>query len=643
MTEAIERYRTEWRRSHEDRERFWLEASERIEWAERPYRAVESNAGRSSWFPGGMLNVSVSALDRHVLAGHGDDAALIFDSAMTHETKTFTYRDLLDHVARFAGALRAHGVRFGDRVIVYMPMIPEAVIAMLACARIGAVHSVVFGGFAAAELATRIDDAAATVIVTASGGLEPGKMVDYSPILAEALALSATGVEKVIVKARPGFPERVSDSRVGGASWLDWDDVSGHAEAADPVFVPSSHPLYVLYTSGTTGHPKGIIRDSGGYAVALEWSMRNIYDIGPGEVFWAASDVGWVVGHSYIVYGPLIAGATTVIFEGKPVGTPDAGAFWRVIADHRVAVLFTAPTAVRAIGRVDPALNRLRDYDTSSLKALFLAGERLDPETYRWISAGLSVPVVDHWWQTETGWAISANPLGLGQLPLKAGSSTVPMVGYDIVVLDGKGRPVKRGKEGNIALRLPLPPGATIGVWGEEHRFHDAYLAAFPGYYATGDSGYVDDDGYLFVMGRTDDVINVAGHRLSTGAFEEVIALHRDVAECAVVGIKDALKGQLAMAFVTLKSGATTPPVALAAELVSLVRERIGPVAAFRDVLVVDRLPKTRSGKVLRRTLRQIVDREPYKIPATIEDATVIDAIVARVEVDHSATRSARN
>jgi propionyl-CoA synthetase len=630
MGDAIGRYRELWHRSRDDQEAFWLDAAMKVDWVTPPVSALARDGDSWSWFPGAELSLSFNALDRHVLDGHGEDAALIFDSAMTGETRRFTYRELRDHTAQFAGVLKAQGVGRGDRVIVYMPMIPEAVIAMLACARIGAVHSVVFGGFAAAELAARISDAGAKVVVTASGGLEPGKLVDYLAIASTALTI-ADGVEAVILKERPGFPTPPPQAGdASGVRWVDWDEALKSAEPAEPVTVASADPLYILYTSGTTGSPKGVVRDTGGYAVALAWSMRNIYGIGRGDVFWTASDVGWVVGHSYIVYAPLIVGATTVLYEGKPVGTPDAGAFWRVIASHRVKVLFTAPTAIRAIHRVDSDLALLRGYDTSSLAALFLAGERLDPETYHWISGGLAVPVVDHWWQTETGWPVSANPLGYGALPIKVGSCSVPTAGYNVVILDGKGRPVEVGKEGNIGIELPLPPGTLTGIWGAPQRFRDSYLNAFPGYYATGDSGYLDGDGYLFVMGRTDDVINVAGHRLSTGALEEVLAQHDAVAECAVVGVKDSLKGQRALGFVTLKAGVATSEADIAAELVALVRREIGPVAAFRDVVVVERLPKTRSGKILRKTLRQIVDGEPYKFPATIEDAGVLDEIIPK-------------
>jgi len=623
-------FHDEWRRSHDDREGFWLSAASDVEWVTPPTTATTETDDGWRWFADAELNLSHNALDRHVAAGRADTTALIFDSAMTGERRSFTYAELLDLTATFAGVLRAHGVGKGDRVVIYMPMIPEAVVAMLACARLGAVHSVVFGGFAANELASRISDAGASLVVTASGGLEPGRVVDYLSLVEQALALGGA-ISTVIVKHRTGFPERSADATQAATLWVDWDDAVAASTPVAPVPVKSTDPLYILYTSGTTGSPKGVVRDTGGYAVALAWSMRNIYGIHPGDVMWSASDVGWVVGHSYIVYGPLLAGATTVLYEGKPVGTPDAGAFWRVVADHRVKALFTAPTAIRAIHRVDPDLELLREHDTSSLRALFLAGERLDPETYEWIGEGLGVPVIDHWWQTETGWAISANPFGFGALPAKAGSSTVPMVGYDVAVLDAGGRPVPAGAEGNIAIRLPLPPGALTGIWGSHSRFVDSYLTTFPGFYATGDSGYIDPDGYLFVMGRTDDVINVAGHRLSTGALEEVLAHHDDVAECAVVGVADALKGQRAMGFVVLKSGVGTPAAAICAQLVELVRERVGPVAAFRDVLIVERLPKTRSGKILRKTLRQIVDGESLTVPATIEDASVVDAIVAAV------------
>ncbi|WP_120337913.1 AMP-binding protein [Cryobacterium soli] len=633
-------YRAAWRRSIEQREEFWLDAARLVDWVDPPRAALtERSPTDYRWFAGGTLNTSYNALDRHVLAGRGDHTALIYDSAMTGTRARISYRDLLDRVARFAGVLRAAGVGRGDRVVVYLPMIPEAVVAMLACARIGAVHSVVFGGFAASELAVRIDDARPSVLVTASGGLEPGKAVEYLPLVRKALDQSAGSVHTVIVQNRQAIPGSAADYASGADSdtgpavrWLDWAEAAAAATPAEPVTVAADDPLYILYTSGTTGNPKGIIRDNGGHAVALTWSMRNIYDIGPDDVFWAASDVGWVVGHSYIVYAPLLAGATTVIYEGKPIGTPDAGAFWRVVQDYRVTVLFTAPTAIRAIRRVDPELAELARYDVSSLTALFLAGERLDPETFHWANDGLHCPVVDHWWQTETGWAICANPRGIEELPTKPGSTAVPVPGYDIAILDSKGaRITKPGKDGNIAIRLPLPPGSLLGIWGGEDRFASAYLTAFPGFYATGDSGHIDADGYLYVMGRTDDVINVAGHRLSTGSLEEVLTRHPAIAECAVLGVHDPLKGQRAAGFVTLKAGWVVDHDLLSIELVNLVREHIGPVAAFRDVTVLERLPKTRSGKILRKTIRQIVDGEPYKVPPTIEDPATLDALVRAV------------
>ncbi len=627
------KYRDAWQASIHDRESFWLAAAEGIDWITPPTKALESRAESAwRWFPDGELNTCFNALDRHVLAGRGEDTAVIYDSAMTGTKRRFTYNEILERTALFAGVLKANGVEKGDRVVIYLPMIPEAIIAMLACARIGAIHSVVFGGFAANELAIRLDDAKPQVIVTASGGLEPGRVVEYLPLVAKALAQSAGSVHTVIVRDRESIPGSAADyadvpATAGTTTvrWLDWAAELETAIPADPVPLRSDDPLYVLYTSGTTGNPKGIIRDNGGHAVALNWSMRNIYDIGRGDVFWTASDVGWVVGHSYIVYAPLMAGATTLIYEGKPVGTPDAGAFWRVISEYGVKVLFTAPTAIRAIRRVDPELVELAKYDVTSLHALFMAGERLDPETYHWINDALHCPVVDHWWQTETGWAIAANPRGIEALPTKPGSATVPVPGYDLAILDSKGKPItKPGKDGNIAIRLPLPPGNLLGVWGSEARFESAYLQAFPGYYATGDSGHLDEDGYIFIMGRTDDVINVAGHRLSTGSLEEVLTRHPAVAECAVLGVRDELKGQRAAGFVTLKAGHQIDHAVLAAELVALVREHVGPVAAFRDVTVLERLPKTRSGKILRKTIRQIVDGEKYTIPATIEDPTVL-------------------
>lgn len=617
-------YLDTYRRSLEDPAGFWLMAAEGISWDAPPATALDSSgAPFYKWFPDGMLNTSYNALDRHVDAGRGDQPALIYDSAMLGIRRSYTYSELTGLVARFAGVLRDRGVGKGDRVVIYLPMIPEAAVAMLATARLGAVHSVVFGGFAPKELAARIRDAAPTVLVTASGGIEPSRRVEYLPAVREALDLAGVSELPVIVASREGF-----DASAGDYGWLDWETELAAAEPAAPVPVPAADPLYILYTSGTTGTPKGVVRDNGGHAVALNWTMHNIYGIGPGGVMWTASDVGWVVGHSYIVYGPLLAGATTVLYEGKPVGTPDAGAFWRVIADHGVNVLFTAPTALRAIRKADPQAELLAGHDTSSLRTLFAAGERLDTDTYRWASETLGVPVVDHWWQTETGWAICANPRGLEPLPIKPGSPTVPMPGYDLRIVDAGGNGVAAGEEGNIVLGLPLPPGTLTTVWGDDGRFLSSYLQAFDGVYATGDSGYRDGDGYLFVMGRTDDIINVAGHRLSTGAMEQVIGQHPAVAECAVIGIADSLKGQRPSGYVVLKSGVEVPEAVLARELIAMVRRDIGPVADFKHVTVVDALPKTRSGKILRKTMRQIADGEDYVVPSTIDDAAVIADLV---------------
>ena len=622
-------YRRAFDQSVSDREGFWLDAAKLIDWTIEPTDALDSaGAPLYRWFAGAELNTCFNALDRHVLAGRGDTTALIYDSPVVGKTKRYSYATLLDKVARFAGVLADAGVTTGDRVIIYMPMMPQAIVAMLACARLGAVHSVVFGGFAAKELAARIDDAEPVAIVTATGGIEPNRVVEYLPTIATALEMARHRVGTVIVKDRPEVPGRASDHVSEGTAWWDWDEQSLTATPRAAVAVAATDPLYILYTSGTTGTPKGVVRDNGGHAVAMAWSMKNIYGVGPGDVMWTASDVGWVVGHSYIVYGPLIAGATTVLYEGKPVGTPDAGAFWRVVSDYRVKTLFTAPTALRAIRKADPHAVLSRQYDLTCLDALFVAGERLDPDTWTWATALLEKPVIDHWWQTETGWAICANPRGIAELETKPGSATFPVPGYDVVILDAKGRPVTRvGKDGNIAIRLPLPPGNLLGIWGSEERFASAYLSAFPGFYATGDSGHFDDDGYLYVMGRTDDVINVAGHRLSTGSLEEVLTLHQAVAECAVLGVHDPIKGQRAAGFVTLKAGASIDHDTLAKELVGLVREHVGPVAAFRDVTILDRLPKTRSGKILRKTIRQIVDGEPYTVPPTIEDPATLDAL----------------
>jgi propionyl-CoA synthetase len=624
-------YRDSYRRSIEEPEDFWLEAAEKIHWSAAPAQALDSSrAPLYSWFPDGALNTCYNALDRHVAEGRGEQDALIHDSAMLGTRQRFTYAELTGLVARFAGVLRGHGVGKGDRVVIYMPMIPEAAIAMLATARLGAVHSVVFGGFAPKELAARIRDAAPAAVVTASGGIEPTRRIEYLPAVAEALELAGTRDIPVLVKERDGFASKASDH----AGWLDWDTEMASAQLAAPVDVKATDPLYILYTSGTTGTPKGVVRDNGGHAVALRWTLENIYDVGPGDVMWTASDVGWVVGHSYIVYGPLLAGATTVMYEGKPVGTPDAGAFWRVVQDHKVNVLFTAPTALRAIRKADPEASLLGRYDISSLQTLFTAGERLDTDTFHWASRVLGVPVVDHWWQTETGWAICANPRGLEPLPIKAGSPSVPMPGYRLRILDGTGDAVAAGAEGNIVLGLPLPPGTLTTLWGNDERFISSYLTAFDGCYATGDSGYQDQDGYLFVMGRTDDIINVAGHRLSTGAIEQVLGQHPAVAECAVIGLADSLKGQRPSGYVVLKSGVDIPEDVLAKDLVALVRRDIGAVADFKQVTVVDALPKTRSGKILRKTMRQIADGEEYTVPSTIEDPGVIDQLIGALRVD---------
>lgn len=617
-------YARTYRESTLSPDNFWLRAAETIDWVTPPTRALDTDAAESGrWFPDAQLNISVNALDRHVAAGAGDRAALIYDSAILGTQRTYTYAQLLDQVARFAGVLAGRGIGTGDRVVIYMPMIPEAAIAMLACARLGAVHSVVFGGFAAKELAARIEDAAPKAVVTASGGIEPARPVPYLPMVRKALEMVQGAPATVIVKQR----EQVAGSAEDHPDWLDWDALMAEATPADPVPVGATDALYVLYTSGTTGKPKGVVRDNGGYAVALAWSMPNIFDVHEGDVWWCASDVGWVVGHSYIVYAPLLAGATTILYEGKPVGTPDAGAFWRVIAQHGVKALFTAPTAVRAIRKADPDAELLAQHDISSMQHLFTAGERLDPDTFEWASDALDVPVVDNWWQTETGWPITANLTGLEPLPIKPGSSSVPVPGYRIEILDDKGEQVEAGAEGNLAIRLPLPPGTLTGLWGDPERFQASYMSAFPGYYTTGDSGYIDADGYVFVLGRSDDVINVAGHRLSTGGMEAVVAGHPDVAECAVIGIHDDLKGQRPSGYVVLKTGSTIDSETLREQLVEMVRDQIGAVASFRDVTVVEGLPKTRSGKILRKTMRQIVDDQDVLVPSTIEDAAVLEAL----------------
>ncbi len=616
-------YRQAYERSVRHPEEFWREAAAAIDWVRPPERILDDGAAPLyRWFPDARLNTCHNALDRHVDAGHGDRAALIHDSPVTGTGRTYTYRELRDEVALFAGALRRLGVAAGDRVVLYLPMVPEAVIAMLACARLGAVHSVVFGGFGARELAARIDDARPTVIVAGSCGVEAARVVPYQPMLDAAIDAAAHKPERCVILQRPQHPFTLRAGRD-----VTWADAVAGAEPAECVPVAATDPLYVLYTSGTTGRPKGVVRDNGGHAVALRWSMANVFATGPGDVFWAASDVGWVVGHSYIVYAPLLTGATTVLYEGKPVGTPDAGAFWRVVAEHRVNVMFTAPTAIRAVKKEDPAGDLLDGYDVTSLRLLFLAGERLDPETYAWAGDRLGVPVIDNWWQTETGWPIAASPRGLEELPTKPGSPSVPVPGYRVRVVDGTGRDVPPGADGSIVLRLPLPPGCLPTLWGDDERYVRSYLSAFPGNYLTGDGGRFDADGYLYVMGRTDDVINVAGHRLSTGAMEEVLAAHPAVAECAVIGVHDALKGQVPRGLVVLKSGVAAEPDAIAAELVAMVREQIGAVAALRRIDVVAALPKTRSGKILRRTMRGIADGREEPVPSTIEDPAVLDAL----------------
>ncbi|CAO3446963.1 propionyl-CoA synthetase [Azospirillum largimobile] len=610
-------------RSLSDPAGFWGEAAKDISWF-KPWDKVldDSNAPFYRWFTGGELNTCYNAVDRHVEGGRGDQAAIIYDSPVTQTVQTITYAELQDQVARFAGALRAQGVEKGDRVLLYMPMIPQSVVAMLACARLGAVHSVVFGGFAPHELATRIDDAKPKAIVSASCGIEPNRIVKYKPMLDSAIEQSAHKPSSVIVYQRPQETATLVASRD-----VDWMEAVAKAEPAECVPVKATDPLYILYTSGTTGQPKGVVRDNGGHAVALRWTMTNIYNVKPGEVYWAASDVGWVVGHSYIVYAPLLTGCTTVVFEGKPVGTPDPGTFWRVIEQHKVGTLFTAPTAFRAIKREDPDANYLKKYDLSHFRALFLAGERSDPDTLHWAEDNLNVPVIDHWWQTETGWAISGNPLGVHLFPIKYGSATRPMPGWDVRVLNAELKEVPRGDIGAICVKLPLPPGTLPTLWNADERFKKSYLADYPGYYQTGDAGFIDDDGYVYVMARTDDIINVAGHRLSTGAMEEVLSSHKDVAECAVIGVADDLKGQVPLGFVCLKAGVTRPHEEIVKEVVQLVREQIGPVADFKRALVVDRLPKTRSGKILRGTMQKIADSQDYKMPATIDDPGILPEI----------------
>ena len=605
-----------------NKEAFWADAAEAISWDQEWDSVLDSsNSPFYRWFSGGSLNTCYNALDRHVDSGRAAQCALIYDSPMAGVSEKFTYLELRDLVATFAGALANQGVGRGDRVVIYMPMVPEAVIAMLACARLGAIHSVVFGGFAANELAVRIDDAKPKVIVSASCGLEPGRIVAYKPLLDEAINIARYKPKKSIIIQRDELRCEMKPND------LDWNDAIAAAEPHDCVSVKAIDPLYILYTSGTTGQPKGVVRDNGGHAVALNWSMSAIYDVKPGDVYWAASDIGWVVGHSYIVYGPLLVGATSILYEGKPVGTPDSGAFWRVISEHNVTKLFTAPTAFRAIKREDPSGNILKKYSTSSLKALFLAGERSDPDTLAWAEKHLKVPVIDHWWQTETGWSIAANCLGIEQLAVKHGSPSKPVPGWNLSVLDEGGNEMETGKIGALVLKLPLPPGALLTLWDADERYLESYLKNFPGYYQTADAGYLDEDGYVYVMSRTDDIINTAGHRLSTGAMEEVLASHSDVAECAVIGVEDPLKGQVPLGFLVLNAGVNRESKQIVEEVIRMVREAIGPVASFKAAMVIERLPKTRSGKILRGTMQKIANSEAYNVPATIDDPVILEEI----------------
>ena len=611
-----------WRR---DPQGFWADAAEAIHWERKWDRVLDdSRVPFYRWFAGGVLNTCYNALDRHVERGRGERAGLIYDSPVTGTLKTYTYRELRDEVAIFAGALMAQGVAKGDRVIVYMPMVPEAVVAMLACARIGAVHSVVFGGFAANELAARINDAKPKVVVSGSCGIEPGRVVPYKPLLDRAIEMATAKPERCVILQRP----QAEASMVAGRD-VEWPDFVAGARPEGCVPVAATDPLYILYTSGTTGVPKGVVRDNGGHAVALHWSMRNVYGVSPDDVYWSASDLGWAVGHSYIVYGPLLHGNTTILYEGKPVGTPDPGAFWRVASQHGVSALFTAPTAFRAIKREDPEGDHMRRYDLSRFRTLFLAGERCDPDTLLWAEKMLGVPVIDHWWQTETGWPVGSNFAGLGLFPVKPGSCGQAVPGYEVSVFGDDGREVAAGTTGNIVIKLPLPPGCLPTLWSRDDAYRESYLAAYPGFYKTADAGFKDEDGYLWVMSRTDDVINVAGHRLSTGALEEVLAAHHDVAECAVVGVADEIKGEIPLGLVVLKAGVSRSPANIVEELVEMVRDRVGPVASFKVATVVKRLPKTRSGKIVRGTIKKIADGAAYQVPPTIDDPAILDEIKA--------------
>jgi propionyl-CoA synthetase len=635
------RYKTVYDQARDEPVAFWEAAARELSWFKVWDKAFDPYAGHyGRWFVGGATNAAYNCLDRHVAAGRGAQPALIWDSPVTHKSHTYTYSELTHEVATLAAVLRDDmGVKKGDRVVIYMPAVPEAVMAMLACARLGAIHVVVFGGFAAAELATRIDDCKPTAVLAGSCGIEGSRLVAYKPLLDAALAMAKHKPFGCLILQRP----MLRADMVAGRD-IDWGSSVLRAKTdgrlAPCVPVEGTHPAYILYTSGTTGQPKGIVRDTAGHMVALKWSMTNHYDIKPSEVFWAASDVGWVVGHSYIVYGPLLQGATTILYEGKPVGTPDAGAFWRVCSQYKVAAMFTAPTAIRAVRKEDPEGELIGQYDLSNLRTLFLAGERADPETVKWAMAKLDKPVIDNWWQTETAWPIAGNPRGIEPLPVKIGSPTVPMPGYELHVLNDKGEPIGPNKPGTLAIKLPLPPSGATAIWGDDARFARSYLAEFPGYYSTSDAGYRDEDGYVWVMARTDDVINVAGHRLSTGQMEEVLATQADVAECAVVGIHDDLKGQLPMGFVVLKKGSTRAAADIEADAIKLVRDQIGPVAAFKLVLVVERLPKTRSGKTLRGTLRQVAEGGEYKVPATIDDPAILTDIAALIAARNGATKA---